>query len=413
MGFFKSAEKKVPERELMYKYNYNKKFVEKKIFINNLKKQILLDLFYSRFPKTLIVSKTKNYLKKGKLLKNAIKNKNMFFNNEYIYYNQYTFNFFILDVDHKNYKINDFITILDQHFIAAPNWIVETRGGYQLGFILEKPFNLDSKHLSESDKRAIKYTKYLLKKMLYLFGGDFNTVRLQGFWKNPLGVNLDKYRLFVNNKNYFNLSDFDIYLPAFDEIQKKVFKEKKKGNEGGDFHHDKIKIKYFVEEVVSGNLNILKSIDIGYRNAFLWYTGMYLIKIDPNWEERLNTYNINLKKPINNTELDGIKRSIKNYTREKKNWITLGKYELWTPELKSMYINNYRKKKGIIKHHRYELKEINKNKVLQAIYKLRGEGKKLTNKNISEYSKLGLTTVKKYKKELKKDPRFSCLFEKK
>ena len=397
----------------MYKYNYNKNYINKKIFVNNFKKNILLNLFYDRFPQKLTIAKTKSELKKGKVKKNIVKSKDVFLKNEYIYYNQYTYNFLILDIDHKNYKINDFINILDEHFISPPNWIIETNSGYQIGFILEKPFNLYSNKLSESDKKAIKYTKYLLKKMLFLFGGDFNAVRLQGFWKNPMGVNLDKFKLFVNKNNFFNLSDFDIYLPTFDSIDKKEKEIKKKGNLGGDFHTEKNKIKYFVEEVVSGNLNMLKNIDVGYRNAFIWYLGMYLIKISQDWEERLNTYNINLKKPLDDTEMEGIKRSIKNYTREKKNWVNLGKYELWTPELKSMYINNYRKKKGIIKHHRDELKEINKNKVLQAIYKLRGEGKKLTNKNISEYSGLGLTTVKKYKKLLKDDSRFACLFEKK
>ena len=225
----------------MYKYNYNKNYKNKKIFVNNIKKEILFNLFFNRFPQKLTVAKTKVELKKGKLLKNIDKKKEIFFNNEYIYYNKYTFNFFILDIDHKQYKINDFITILDQHFIAPPSWIIETKSGYQIGFILEKPFNLYNNKLSESDKKAIKYTKYLLKKMLFLFGGDFNAVRLQGFWKNPMGVNLDKFKLFVNKNNFFNLSDFDIYLEVFDNIEKKEI-NKKKGNEGGDFHTEKNKI---------------------------------------------------------------------------------------------------------------------------------------------------------------------------
>ena len=401
-----------PERELMYEYNYNKNYTNKKIFINNLKKNILLNLFYDRFPQKLTVASNKTNLKKGKLLKNIKKEKEVFFNNEYIYYNKYTYNFFILDIDHKNYKINDFITILDQHFIAPPSWIIETKNGYQLGFILEKPFNLYNGKLTNSDIKAIKYTKYLLKKMLFLFQGDFNTIRLSGFWKNPIGVDLNKFKLFVNNKNYFNLSDFDIYLEVFDNIEKKEI-NKKKGNEGGFFHKEKHKIKYFVEELVKGNLNILKEIKKGFRNSFIWYLGMYLIKNDSDWENKLNTYNINLKEPLEDKEMENIKKSIIKYTKENKNFVGLGSYELWTPELKNMYIKQYQKKKGIIKYHRDELKEINKTKVLQAIYKLKEENKKLSVRKIAELCKLGKSTVAKYVKELKEDPRFSVLFEKK
>jgi len=395
-------------------YNYNKKSVDivkinKKIFLNNIKKNILLNLFFNRFPKRVTVASNKTNLKKGKILKNINKNQKTFFDHEYIYFNKYTFNFFILDVDHKNYTINDFINILDENFIAPPNWIVETKSGYQIGFVLEKPFNLYSTNLSESDKKAIKYTKYLLKKMLTLFKGDLNTIRLQGFWKNPIGVN-SKFKLYVNNKNFFNLSDFDIYS-ELDNIGTKE-NETKKGNAGGDFHSEKETIKYWVEKIVTGNIEILKDIKIGYRNSFIWYLGMYLIKSDKkNWEERLNVYNINLKKPLRESEMENIKKSIKRYTKKKKNFIGLGEYKNWTRELKNIYIKQYQKKKGIVKHHREELKEINKNKLLQAIYNIRKEKLILTNKNLVKYSGLGLTSVKKYKKILIQEEKFKILFE--
>ena len=173
------------------------------------------------------------------------------------------------------------------------------------------------------------------------------------------------------------------------------------------------KIKYFVEEVASGNLNILKNIDVGYRNSFIWYLGMYLIKISQDWEERLNTYNINLKKPLGEVEMENIKKSIIKYTKNNKNFVGLGSYELWTPELKNMYIKQYQKKKGIIKHHRDEWYEINKTKVLQAIYKLRSENKKVSIRRVADECGLNKNTVNKYFKELKADARFSFLFEKK
>jgi len=111
--------------------------------------------------------------------------------------------------------------------------------------------------------------------------------------------------------------------------------------------------------------------------------------------------------------MENIKKSIIKYTSSGKNFVGLGSYELWTPELKNLYIKQYQKKKGIIKYHRDELKEMNKTKVLQAIYKLKGEGKKVSIRKVAEISKLNKNTVNKYFKELKEDPRFSCLFEKK
>jgi len=394
-------------------YYYNKKNEISKTFdiekYNEYKKIKLFNLFYDRLPQNLILSKNKTALRKGKLLR-IKKDINYLLENEYLYFNQYTYNFFILDIDHKNYKINDFIILLNDNFINNPNWIIETNSGYQLGFILEKPFNLYKSKLSEKDKQLKKYTLYLMKKMLFLFNGDFNTNRLQGFWKNPLGINLTKYKCYVNDKNLFNLSDFDIYLPAFENYDF----NSNKGNAGGDFHNEKEKIKYFISEIFKGNLDILKNIKEGYRNSFIWYLGMLLIKYEKKeWENKLDFYNNNLINPIGDKEMENIKSSIIKYTRNKKNFVGLGSYENWTKEMKNLYIKNYRMKKGIIKNSNEERKEINKNKVLQAILKLKNLNKKITNENIQKISGLGLTTVKKYRKILKEDPNFSYLFIKK
>jgi len=397
----------------MYNYNKSNKFTKenKKDFVNFVKKSVLINLFRPRFPQFFITAKNKKELKKGNICKKSKNKSETFFTNEYIYYNTYTFNFFILDIDHKNYKINDFIEILDEKFIAPPNWIVETNSGYQLGFILEKPFNLYENNLSEKDKLLKKYTLYLQKKMLKLLNGDFNACRLKGFWKNPIGINLNKFKLFVNNKNLFNLSDFDF----FDiEEEKEILKmlNKNKGNLGGDFHKNKEKIKLFAYKLlVEYDLNILKEVKKGYRNSFLWYIGMNLIKRDPKrWEEKLNIYNINLEEPLGENEMNNIKKSILKYTRQNKNFINLGGYNTWTPELKREYINNYRLKKGIVKMTREQQKQTNKNKVLQSVYKLKKKNLKPSIRNIMKECGLSKNVVNKYVKELKQDPKFSVLF---
>ena len=400
--------KHIVERLCMY--NYSKKSLDNKgnndyineLFVNNL---------YNFFPRRIIVAKNKQKLKKGNIQKNINKTFKTLKENEYIYFNKYTFNFLIIDIDNKKNNINTIINILDDNFIAPPTWIIETNSGYQVGFLLEKPFNLYNNALSKRDKKALEYALYVQKKVLFLLGGDFNANRLQGFWKNPMGQDYTKFKFFYNFRNVFNLSDFDIYLPFFENYNTIT---DNKGNPGGDFHYDKEKIKLFVEELIlKGNINILSNIDLGFRNSFLWYLGMYMVKHDINWEDKLETYNNNLKNPIKDNEMGNIKKSIKQYTLQGKNFVGLGSYENWTPELKRQYSKNYKKKKGITKLHNEERVAINKQKIRSAILRLYNKNEKLTNENIAKEAKLGLTTTKKYKKQLIEEDEKIALFFKK
>ena len=389
----------------MYQCNYNKK-------TTNYKNNIFAKMIFNLLPNKLLVSKTKETLKNGYVNNFKQKTLETLTENEYLYFNMFTYNFLILDIDHKKNGINDIINILDDNFIQKPNWIIETNGGYQVGFILEKPFLVYQPKMSKMDKKLESYAKYLQKKMLFLLDGDLNTNRTKGWWKNPAGMDFNKFRSFYNVNNVFNLSDFDIYLPSFDGFNET---NKNNGNSGGDFHKNKNLIKKLIEQLIlKGNLDILKNVKEGIRNGFLWYLGMYLIKHNKNeWEHKLDFYNNNIKKPLGDTEMENIKKSVKKYTKTNKNFVGLGSYENWTKELKNLYMNKYRKQKGIIKNTNEEIKEINKNKVIQAIYKIIENKEKLTNKNISKYSGLGLTTVKTYKKQLLELEHFRSIFNKK
>ena len=368
-------------------------------------------MIFNLLPNKLLVSKTKENLKSGYVHNFKQKTLQTLTENEYLYFNMFTYNFLILDIDHKKNNINDILNILDDNFIAQPNWVIETNGGYQIGFILEKPFLVYQPKMSETDKKLVDYAKYVQKKMLKLLGGDLNTNRIKGWWKNPAGINYNQFRGFYNVNNVFNLSDFDIYLQ--EEYNDKINKDK--GNYGGDFHKNKNVIKNIAEELIlKGNLKKLNEINEGIRNSLIWYLGMYLIKHNrEDWEYRLDFYNNNIKKPLGDTEMENIKKSVKKYTRMNKNFVGLGSYENWTKELKNLYIKQYQKEKGIIKHTNEEIKEINKNKVIQAIYKIVENGEKLTNKNIAKHSGLGLTTVKTYKKQLLELEHFKSIFNKK
>ena len=394
---------------MLYEYNYN--ITYNRIYLD-LRKKILLNLFLKSFPTKFQVAKNKETLKTGKVFY-ALNNIKTFLENEYIYYNKFTCNFLVVDIDTKELSIKKIIEVLDEYFIKTPTWIIETNAGYQVGFALEKPFLLQeirNNKLSEKDKKLRRYAFSMLKNLHKLLNADPNALRLQGFYKNPIGINLEKYKLFVTT-NKFNLSEFDIIINQEKEENKEKFPKKRKGNPGGDFHQDPAKIKKLAKEfLLNFNLNILKKITAGSRNSFVWYVGMYLSKNTDDWIEKLNTYNLNLSKPLGKEELLQIIKSIENYNNAGKNFV-IGRGSIKTRKERNEYMKQYRLKKGIHKKTREQQKEENKTKILQAIYKLRIDNKKITIRNIAEIAKLSKNIVNKYVKELKEDKRFSVLFE--
>lgn len=385
--------------------NYNYSIITyEKIEKIDFRKEILLQLFLKSFPKKFQVAETKKKLKQSKVFY-TFKTPKTFLKNEYVYYNKFTFNFLIVDIDTKIRGIREIIELLDEYFIAPPTWICETNNGYQVGFALEKPFLINGETLSEKDKILKKYAANMLKNMHELLGGDPQSLRLQGFYKNPIYLNLDKFKLFVT-KNKFNLSDFDIILPK----KKKITNKKNAPNAGGDFHTDTNKIKFLAQEfLLNFNFNILHQITIGLRNSFLWYVGMFLSKQTDDWIDRLYTYNLNLTNPLKEEELLHIIKSIENYNRQNKNFV--GGYNTFTKENKNKYMKKYRLKKKIHKQTREQQKEENKNKVLEAIYELRSKKEKLTIRNIAKQAKLSKNVTNKYVKELKEDNKFKVLFD--
>jgi hypothetical protein len=417
-------------------YNYNKnlnlfKFFNKLIEESEDKKLIyrkliLLNFIYDFFPSTLKIAKNKKELKKGHL-KRIKKEPEIFFNNEFIYFNEEVFRFLIIDIDHKKRGINKILEILNEKFII-PNWIIETTKGFQIAFIIDKPFITKEEYQSTSkiiiknnevikkwgDRDIAKYALFVLKKLSILLDGDPNAIRLKGFFRNPIGQANNKKLFFYTSRKYL-ISELDFYAP---DIEKKIKKEKKpNGNPGGNFTsniNNKITIKTVAYNLLQGNLNYLNYITIGKRNSFLWYYGMYLSKIDPDWENRLDFYNNNLNNPLGADEMDSIKKSIKNYNSKNKNFINLGGYNLWTNKLKSLYMKEYRKRKGITEATREEKKEMNKTKILQAIYKYKKEnsGKVPSIRKLAKILGMSKNTINKYIKELKKDPKYAPVFNK-
>jgi len=377
---------------------YNKKFDKVKHFN-------ILEHFHFEFKKIFESGLPRFFdaVDKKNSKKNIIPKKNGLFKN-FIFFNSKVIKFLIVDVDTKEnfgnkYEIFEFLN----DYNIAPTWILETDKGYHIGFILKDAIPFEN-------EKARNFAFDVLKKLSLLLGGDINALRLKGRFRNPLKhdtfYTLNEYTLNELNEGipYFILSDIEI-----------------KHNENKKVHKDVLKLKELILKVLN-NINFIKNVNKGYRNSFLWYTGMIIAKQGqhlPNPQkilffekvkEKIYFYNNNLNEPLDKKEVDTILNSVKKYYLKGKIMVGIGSYNNWNKEMKSIYMKEYRKKKGIIKEHREEKKAKNKNLVLQSIYTLKKENKKITVRNIKKICGLANATISKYIKELKEDPKFSVLF---
>jgi hypothetical protein len=275
---------------------------------------------------------------------------------------------------------------------------------------LEKPFVIKKEFQSEKDKKLESYSLYIQKCLSYHFEGDENSIRIKGVFRNPIGQSKGK-KLYFNVNYKYSLDELDIFYLPTQTLQKK-------GNFGGNFHKDNkeiINIKTIIIKLLNGELSFLNNVKIGQRNSFIWYLGMYLSKTNKNdWENRLDFYNNNLKNKLEGNEMENIKKSIKKYNKEKKNFINIGSYKNWTKEMKNIYQKEYQKKKGIVKYSREERKEVYKNKILNTIIKYKKENNKVPSiRKISDILSFDKNTVNKYIKILKEKEEYNYLFEKK
>ncbi len=379
---------------------YNKKFDIKKHFnILNYYHFQFLNNFINGLPKYFDAVDRKNG-KTNKIEKNeGIKKKFIFFNSQVI-------KFLIIDIDNKKTFENKFeiIEFLNDYNII-PSYVLDSNKGYHVGFILKKAIPLDN-------TKAVDFARDTLKKLSLLLGGDSNALRLKGRFRNPL-----LHDTFYTNFEY-DLIDIIDNIPGYILNDITI-----NHNENKKVHKKIEKLKELILKVLN-NIVYIKNVEEGFRNAFLWYLGMIISKnfqylptpkklIEfEKIEEQIYFYNNNLTNPLEKKEIESIINSVKKYYLKGRIMVGLGSYNNWTKEMKNMYIKNYRKEKKIIKHTNEERKEINKNKVLQSIYKLKKEGEKISIRKIQKKCDLAVGTIKKYVDELKKDPKFSSLFKK-
>jgi len=380
---------------------YNKNFTKEKHFkILNYYHFKFLKEFSEGLPRYFDAVDKKNNKKNIVKKEEGILKKFIFFNSKVI-------KFIIIDIDSKTtfknkYEIFEFLG----NFEIFPSWVLETEKGFHVGYILKTPIPF-------TNEIAVNFCKDVLNKLIKLLDGDTAAARLKGRFRNPL-----LHDTFYTNEEY-NLIDLKEGIP--DYIINDIYIEH---NENKKVHKKIMELKELILKVLN-NINYIKNINVGYRNSFLWYMGMIIaknfqtlpmptkLKEFEKIKEQIYFYNNNLKKPLDDKEVERIINSIKKYYLKGKIMVGLGNYKNWTNEMKNIYMKQYQKNKGIIKEHRDEKKEKNKNKVLQSIYKLKKENEKLSVRKIASVCGLGKSTVAKYVKELKTDARFACLFEKK
>ena len=379
---------------------YNKNFtIDKHFFILKYYHLDFLNNFISGLPRYFDAVDRKN----GKT--NQIK-RDQGIKKKFIFYNSQVIKFLIVDIDDKKTFKNKFeiIEFLNDYNII-PSYVLDSKKGYHVGFILKNaiPYN---------NKKSVDFARDTLKKLSLLLDGDQFALRLKGRFRNPL----------LHDTYYTDLK-YDL-IDLIDNIPYFILDDNIQHNKNKKVHYDKDKLKKLVLKVLN-NINYIKNVEVGYRNAFIWYTGMIIAKNFQHLpiarklvefekiKEQINFYNINLKNPLEDKEITNIIESVKGYFMNNKITVGMGNYNTWTKEMKNMYMQNYQKKNGKVKHSNEERKVINKNKVLQSIYKLKKSGKKISMRKIAEVSKLGKTTVNKYVNELKKDKKFNSLFEKK
>ena len=379
---------------------YNKNFTKEKHFkILNYYHFKFLKEFSEGLPRYFDAVDKKNNKKNIVKKEEGILKKFIFFNSKVV-------KFLIIDIDKKEtfknkYEIFEFLN----DFNIPPSWILETDKGYHVGYILKKSIPFEN-------KKAVNFSKDILNKLIKFLGGDTNAARIKGRFRNPL-----LHNTFYTLKEY-DLIDLKEGIPDYiiDDIYIKH-------NENKKVHKKIIELKELIFKVLN-NINYIKNIEKGFRNSFLWYIGMIIsknfqdlplptkLKEFEKIKNQIYFYNNNLKEPLDDKEVERIINSIKKYYLKRKIMVGLGSYNKWTKEMKNIYMKNYLKEKGIIKEHRQEKKEKNKNKVLQSIYKLKEKNEKLSVRKIASICGLGKSTVAKYVKELKEDPRFSPLFKK-
>ena len=386
---------------MFYNLYYNKNFtIDKHFNIINFYHSNFINNFIKGLPKYFDAVDRKNG-------KKCIVEKNKGIEKKFIFYNSQVVKYLIIDIDDKKTFSNKYeiIEFLNDYNII-PSYVLDSSKGYHVGFILKKSIPYEN-------KKAVDFARDTLKKLSLLLGGDSNALRLKGRFRNPL-----LHDTFYTNFEY-DLIDIIDNIPGYILNDITI-----NNNENKKVHKEIEKLKELILKVFN-NINYIKNVKIGYRNSFLWYLGMIIaknfqhlptpmkLKEFEKIEKQIHFYNNNLKEPLDKKEVNNIINSIKKYYMKGKIMVGLGSYNNWTPEMKNTYIKNYRKKKGIIKNSNEERKEINKNKVLQSIYKLKKSGEKISMRNIQKKCGLSLRTIKKYVDELKEDKKFTCLFEKK
>ena len=232
------------------------------------------------------------------------------------YNNKNAVNFIILDVDNQKMTLQKIQNTVDYKLNGIkPSWLLQTKNGFHIGFILEKPIWYRQSENLDDVQKMIKVKQNLLA----LFNGDsIATMRNKSIMRNPLAnpsiytlneFNLNQLLSYTNELSPQQLSLFQDLEEIKEQIEKsEITPEKIQNNQNKNLQEKWDQVKE------DGNIN-------GNRNNFIFSIGLNAIyngnPTDTELLEILDSENKKADNPIEPQELLGIHKSVINFTKNK------------------------------------------------------------------------------------------------
>lgn len=313
------------------------------------------------------------------------------------YGNQSATSFVIIDIDKQPYPLDQYKNFVKKKLGLRPSWILQSRRGYQVGFILDRP-------IFYSNRQELQKLSDLKINLTLLLEADQNgSLRNYGYWRNPL-----------THKAHLNPKEFNIY-ELHHKISQIYYSTQSRFTISDviDIPKKTPTIKELTEQKESlKNWDHIstKGFHKGNRNNFLFITAVKLLYQGriKNHEILATLTHIN-KNQLPIPEVQRIARSIASYniTPNSKRDTVEAIYQRgqYSDDLFNHQIHNYKKDGHMI----YERQRIGQRitsakrivktiQILQeAYFKAYKNNKIVKNKTIAEFSAKSVRTIQRYR----------------
>ncbi len=378
--------------------------VVSKLYHNSISKQNLFKFLLERLPKKTLYAFSKQDIK----FQRTASAREALLKGKYLYYNQNLFTELIFDIDdisHTSINLEwIFKTFLDKTGII-PCWVCYTDNGIQLCVSLNTFYKL-----SQKQKKVLQDFKQWVIDNWSLID-KAGSKRLKGWWRNPL-----------TQKDFI----FTGWVTSFGEIKEFLLRNRPVKEQ---FKTATIKnsIKINIKAIKEKKFFIAGEPVKGNRNNWVWYNTMLYCN-SKNFKEVLEVtkeLNKKIKEPLEKKELVKITKSVTKYNNgfnrgnEIYGWNIPSKWNIGSmrfQKIKKLKFNEYIQEvkrrqsmagkkigiKNLIERNKKKANET-KNKVYQAITKLKEKGEKATILKIVEIAKVSKNSASKYLKQAKEE----------